>query len=864
MMNRRPPKWPFRILRFFVKKEYAEEIEGDMEELFHDTMERTSYRRAQWIFIWEVIKLFRPVLIKNMEAFRYLSQIAMFKNYLTVSFRGLLKNPTSSFINVTGLAAAIGICTFAYTFARWTYSTDQFHENKDKVFMVTSFADRDGGQYGKTPRPIGEMMKHDLAHVRQICRIEDRNVVVKVSDNLFHERIRCTDASFLDLFTFPLKWGMPESLADLNSVILSEEMAIKYFGDMNPVGQTILVITGSNQSKAFKIGGVAKAFPESRSFEFEFLINYENIKTMDPGYDMHDWTKQVDATFVELDQPGNARPIEQAMEKYRQIQNEAVAADWAVRSFKLEPLLTLHRRTGSIRDDISRSSDDNYATIKYLVFVCVLMLALGCLNYINIAIVSAAKRLKEIGVRKSIGASRSTVIVQFLSENLVITAFALVVGVLLGYAVFIRGFEHLWDFKMDFRLWDPSLWIFLLGVLVLTSLASGIYPSLYISRFQVSGILKGSIKFGQRNPVTKAFLGIQLVLACIFITSAVLFTRNSDFLARRSWGYNQQEAIYAVIPDSVGYEKLSALMAQDPNVLEISGSEQHVGKSHSTAILHFPDREVEVDRLSVDPNYFRTLGLKLESGRTFNNYEGADKQSVVVNDQLVRTMAWKDPVGQHFMIDSLTYEVIGVTSEFHSYSFSRKVHPIIFTVADKGSYRYLTMKARTGSKYECLKALQSNWRVLFPEVPFEGGYQEDVWGGYFGAIEIHGLVWRVLAIIAVVLASLGLYGLITLNVAGRTREFSIRRVLGARAADIAGNISRPYLALFGVALAIGAPLSYVLVKIVIESAYAYHMVVDFSGSVVAVGLLILVLLLTVSTQIGKVVKANPSDGLKIE
>ena len=238
-----PPKWPLKLLRFFVKKEYVEEIEGDMEEIFNDNVERFSLARAKWLYALEVIKLFRPILLKNHEVFQRLNQYGMFKNYFKVSYRGLMKNPLNSFINVFGLSAAIGFCIFAYAFARWTYSRDQFHKNKNEVFLITFSANRDGKvqRYGMTPRPLGEMLKQDFAQIKKVCHVEDRSAVVKYEDNVFNERIRYTDPEFLEMFTFPLKWGSAASLKDVNSIILNEDMAVKYFGEENPIGQMLLV-----------------------------------------------------------------------------------------------------------------------------------------------------------------------------------------------------------------------------------------------------------------------------------------------------------------------------------------------------------------------------------------------------------------------------------------------------------------------------------------------------------------------------------------------------------------------------------------------------------------------------------------------
>ena len=853
-------------MRGFVKSEYLEEIEGDMEEVFRENLELYSERKARRLYWLEMFKLLRLSLLKNTKLIQYLTQYGMFRNYFKVSIRGLLKNPMSSSINIVGLSVSIGFCIFVYAFARWTYSTDQFHEHKNTVHLTTFFANRDGTQqqFGKTPRPLAEMLRNDFAQIKKVCRVEDRAVIVKQGDVVFHERMRFTDPEFLDMFTFPLQSGSAASLKDVNSIILNEDVAKKYFGDSNPIGQTLLVKFDQERSKEFKVTGVAKEFPKALTIRFDFLINYENVRAAVPDYNFHDWNALVNATLIQVEKPEDVAAIKASMEKYRVLQNKAVPEDWAIASFGFEPLATLHEQSEFIRDDISRSSSSNYSSVMYMIVIGTFMLALACFNFINIAITSAAKRLKEIGVRKSIGASRGAVIVQFLSENIVITFFALLIGLVAGYTFFIPGFEYLWDFNMGFSFADKNLWIYLPIILLVTAIASGAYPAFYISRFQAVGILKGSVKFGQKNPMTKLFLGMQLILASVFITGAVMFTQNSRYMAQRSWGYNQHEALYAQVPDPAAYEQLHALLIQDPDVVSVAGSVHHIGKNNTTTVLHFPDREYEADQLEVSPAYFEAMGIQLKEGRLFENHEGSDQQAVVVNELLVKNIGWTSPVGETFTMDSITYQVVGVVKDFHSYSFAKYIQPTLFTVAKKDAYRFLSVQARPNTERKVYSVMKAKWSSLFPEIPFEGGHQEDVWGGYYDEIGIHGLVWRVIAIIAISLASLGLYGLVSLNVSGRIKEFSIRKVLGAEVKNIAKNIYSQYALLFVIALAIGAPVSYTVIKLIFDTSYEYHMPVDYSGATLAVTILLVVLLFTVSTQIRKVVRANAVEGLKAD
>ncbi len=786
----------------------------------------------------------------------------MLFNYLKIALRGLLKTPINSFINIFGLAIAIGIAMFAYAFARWTYNTDQFHKNRNEVYLITFSSARDGSlqEFGMTPRPLGEMVRQDFAQVKRICRIDDQNVVVKNNDQVFHERVRFTDPEFLEMFTFPLKSGNPGSLSDVNSIILSEDMAAKYFGDHDAIGQDLLLKFNENTAKVFRVSSVAAKFPDARTIGFDFLVNLENIQYADPNIDEHDWTNFVNATLVQIEKPSDLPAVRSGMDKYKTLHNKVVREDWAIDSFSFVPLATLHQRSSAIRDDISASSDGKYQSIIFVAIISIFMLALSCFNYINIAIVSAAKRLKEIGVRKTVGATRRIVIVQFLIENAVTTAFALALGLVLGTFVFIPWIENITHHNFEFTWMDPNLWIYLPAIMLITAVASGLYPSLYISRVQVAGILKGAVNLRSDNPVTRIFLGIQLVLACILITAGVMFSQNTDFMKNRSWGYDPHHVLYVAVPDRAAFEKMSALILQEPDVESVSGSHDHLGRIHSKSIVKMPDRQLEVDQLAVDAHYFETMGLALLDGRGFLKESESDNRVAIVNEAFASLLA--DPLSTTFRIDSIEYSIAGIVKDFHSFSFFRKVNPTIFILSRPEDVRYLSVNVRPGSEQKMAAAMKAHWTKLYPETPFDGGYQEDVWGTYYEQLDKHAKVWKVFAVMAVLLATMGLYGLVALNVASRRKEFSVRKILGAQVGDIAISIIWQYLILFLISFVLGAPLSYVVNKMLFDSIYYYHMPITTTVALPAIVILLLVLLFTVSTQVWAVGKASPVDGLK--
>jgi putative ABC transport system permease protein len=335
------PRIPHTFFKWYCRLERYEELHGDLEELFYERVEQKGLLIARMLYTLDVIRCCQPYAWKT-QRYNGKMSVMIYKNYFKISSRVLMKNPMSSFINILGLSISIAICVSIYGLHRWMFSKDEFHQNRNEVYLATYFADLDGSmqQIGTTPRPLGEMLAQDFTEIKRMCRVDDRNVVMKKENNVFPERIRFVDKSFLEMLTFPLKWGTAASLGDINSIILSEEMSTKYFGDDNPIGNDIQVIFSEGINKQFKVTGVAEGFPESRSFEFSALINFENVRVADPDHNINDWGAFISATIIQVDDVASLNRIKRGMEKYRKIQNEA-QDDWIVSSFGFEPLATL-------------------------------------------------------------------------------------------------------------------------------------------------------------------------------------------------------------------------------------------------------------------------------------------------------------------------------------------------------------------------------------------------------------------------------------------------------------------------------------------------------------------------------------------
>jgi putative ABC transport system permease protein len=857
------PKWSHRFFQWYCRADRYEELHGDLEELFYQRIERRGARYARWRYTWDVIRCCQPYAWKKQSTNL---QPYMISNYLTVSARVIRKNPLSSVINIVGLSVAIGICVLVYAFAQWTLTRDQFHTHKESVYLVTQQANVAGKseRLGNTPRPLGELLKSDFPEIQKICRIERQPGVVKYGDQVFRETLLAVDPSYLEMFTFPLKWGDQSTLNDVNSIVLSEEMSEKYFGEQNPIGLDVQLLFGEDKSKLFKVTGVAAEFPNARSFGFDFLINHQNLSWIDPTRVADDWTQSAFATYLMVNNPADAKRIEAGLDKYKALKNQADPA-WEVQAMGLESLATLYKNASDMRNSpVAIGYRSNVMAIFFLLFIASFMLALACFNYINMALVSSAKRLKEIGVRKSIGATNRKVVGQFLTENGLFTGIALLFGVALGKFVIIPWFQEINEFRMDFTLMDPQLWLYLLGVLAFTTLVAGLYPAIFISRFQTANIFKGAVQYGKQNPVTRVLLGFQLVLACVLIVTAVMFTLNSEYMANESWGYEPAGVIYSSVEDGQDYEQLRDKFEQNPHVLAITGATHHVGVQHRTAIIEQATKSYEVDALHVAGDYLETLHLPVVSGRTFHTQPEADQKSVVINEMMAQMLGMKDAVGEIIKTDSLQYQVIGVVKDFRAYDFDTPMEPTMFLKAHEADFRFMVVSVQPGAEVQAYHELQKTWSSLFPEIPFDGGFQRDVWGSFFQRMETHGSFWQNIAAIAMLLACLGLYGLVAMNVSGSMKEFSIRKVLGADVLSILRGLIRRYLWLYVISLSIGAPLSYWLVKQILDVAYVYHVPMNISSLIIATALLVGALLLVVVLQVRKIATENAVNNLKTE
>ncbi|MFY0592791.1 FtsX-like permease family protein [Roseivirga sp.] len=786
----------------------------------------------------------------------------MLKSYLKTTLRTIRRSPLASFINIFGLAMALGVAIMVYAFVDMEYTTDQFHENKNDIYMATSILNRSGedAEYGIVPAPYAEVLINDFPQIKRVVRVDDKNGILKNGPSVFNESFTFADPGFLDMFTFPLKWGNKSALSDPNKIILSENTSIKYFGDKNPLGEPMTFEFGSRKY-TFEVAGVAEKFPYQRTMDFSVLVNFDQLKQVDTNVNLTDWARFLDATFIQLDDPSAIANITQNVQQYVALQNE-VRKDYPATSFRFFPWTDLYQKGDDMRNTITGSTDGIGTLVLSIIAGFILVLAI--FNYINIAIVSATKRLKEIGVRKVMGSTRKSLIIQFLAENVFLTLVALVFGFILGVTVLIPGFDQMFDIGMDFDISQPSLWVFLLVLVVFTGLASGAYPALYISNFSAVHIFRGRLKFGGKNKMTKIFLTFQYILACIAVVGGIMFTQNTAFQKNQDWGYNEKATISANISPATEAMQLMAAMESNINIVSIAPSKHHLSRRSTRMEIQILEKDYDILTLEIGPEYVETMELELFEGRTFEKNRETDFQNVLINEQMAKLLNPEGALGERFKSDTLNFAVIGILKDFHQYNFSERIEPMILKLSPEDEYAFVSMRVKPGTIVSTYEAMEKKWAELFPEKPFNGFYQEATLEGYFREMDGHGKLMRIVASMCIILSCLGLYGLVSLNVASRTKEFSIRKALGAGLGNLAFVINKQFVIFLAVALILGLPVSYVLMDTLFETVYEVHKPITIFPFLIALVIVVIMVFSTVSSQVKKVMTTSPTEGLRSE
>lgn len=858
-----PPKWASRFLEWYCRPEKLESIQGDLYELF-DRSSIQNPRGARLRFVWNVIRFFRFSNLKFIHDYQQSHYHMMLKSYLNAGFRNAVKNGPTSLINILGLSIGVAIAVTAFLFMDFMWHIDSFHENKARVYEVISEVREENrtAYWGDSPMMLGPALKEDNPAVEATVRVKYGAASVRYSDIVFSEPIWFVDPGFQQVFSFPIAAGNAKSLNDRNKVVLTKPIAEKYFGSTDPVGEVMSMKFADGSRHEFTVGSVIDP-PQNSGMYFGILLSMQKFEELDP-LAVQNWRTLVDATFVMTYPDRTSADLANGLDKYLK-QYNASSSNAFIEGFQFTSLELLSARSNEIAGPISYAANPN--GVWSMGAIAMLLLLLACFNYMNVAVATVSTRLKEIGVRKVIGSGRKEIIQQFLTENLMICAFSLALGVLLSYVLLLPGMNSLYPFEIPFRFSSGNtLMLFFVGLLAFVGLVSGTYPALYVSSFKPITILRGREKFGQRGLFSRVLLTLQFVLAFTLIVGSFVFIDNARFQSGKDWGYEHDNRIVVPVLDKGQYLAMRDKAASNQLIESHAGSVTAVGRSRNTVFIDDSEKKkFEAVSFTTGDGYMQTMTFRLKEGRFFDKNIASDaRESVIVNEAFVNRMNWKEPLKASFELDSTRYYVVGVVYDFHYEGFYNVMLPVLFRFGAEDDYRYLSVRVQAGHTAEVESFLEESWKEIAPDDPYRGFLQDSVFDQFHSDNNANIKLLSFFSTTAVLLACLGLFGLVSYNITRRMKEFSIRKIFGANILQIFQLMNRDYIVILGVAFVIGAPAGFLLINQLIQMIYPEPQQPSALPFLVAVALMLVTVGTTILSQLRRVVKENPTGTLRID
>lgn len=793
----------------------------------------------------------------------------MLKTFLLLTYRNLIKNKFFVLINVLGLGTTLACCIVAYLNHQFEADFNKTHENLDKIYKVNIFReinDREQ-QYSINPLSLAPTIANSITGIENLSRYTTSRFSMREGNEsdskTFSQLVAFADNEFFDIFTFPVIWGNTSSFSDVNSIILEQRTSERFFGEINPVGQSITLFNEQGEPVEFTIKAVLEHIPENSMVRFDAITTFQNFISFNQVDEM-DWKRWIGATFMTIPNPLDKNSIENQLNSFVEIQNRA-REDWHITRFEL---MTLRDFTKISRDIWANWMNFNLhpAQIYGPLIMSVLILLLASFNYMNTSVSIANTRLKEIGVRKVMGSSRRQLVAQFLGENALICLLALLASLLI--AVFlIDEYNKMWGYmelKMTFA-GNIDFWGFLLLLLVFTSVLAGSYSAFYISSFKPVEVFKGTYRLKEGGWLSKILLWFQITVSIVAIIASLVFTQNANFQESFDMGYDVDNVIIVPLAPGVDSKALKATYETNPDIQGVSFTSQHIGWGGYSRTIELMDKKTEVQVIEVGPDYLKTMGVKMLEGRGLDSeFEASDiANSIVIDKRTLDELGITDPIGQIIRLDTLSLRIVGVTDNFYM-SFWSKPVPIIFWTRTLEPQSLLAIRTNKEVRKSVFDFVKKEWENQIPHVVFSGFEQVNV---HEEARDVNRNITKInlfLAFIAIVLSSVALYTLVSLNLIKRIKEIGIRTVLGSSHLSVNWLISKPFILIIGFASISGGIGGYYLARLLLESLWPISVPINITSIALPIVSMLVLAYIILSLKIFNTISKNPVESLRYE
>lgn len=815
----------------------------------------------------------------------------MLKNYLKIAFRSLLRSKTHSIINILGLGIGIACCILIVLFVKDELTFDTFHTKADRIYRVWALEDYGKDEvffYTVTPFPMGPTLKDNFAEVEYQVRINNIGPQVKLGENLFSERVTIGGKDFFKVFDFDVEKGDTQTaLEGANNVVITKRMAVKYFGESEPINKVLAIQLGDD-FQDFAVKAVVKDVPTNSSIQFDILIsdlNYPKLyseRALTSG-----WFNITPETYVLLRKDASASQLEKKIQPFMKT---VLGSDFDAKyEVGLQPLTDIHLNT-YYPAGIAPVSNPKYAGI--LAAIALLILIVACINFVTLSVGRSIKRAKEVGIRKVVGAERKHVIFQFIGEAVIVTIISLVVGVLLSY-LNLPLFNDLSDKQLVIEANGFMLLVSLTTVLIIGLLA-GSYPAFVLSGFRPVTILKGNITTGSsKQGLRKVLVGVQLVLAIFLISSTLVMRDQLEYLQNKDMGFNKEQLMAIQMNVSGNFRLTERIRKGFENVQpfknelgKINGVAEVFAASHdfgngTWTQVGFTDEGDSYRTFNlnvIDADYLPAMKIEMVEGRNFSEENLSDKRrSVIVNEALVKSYGMTDPVGKRLPGKNFEdHEIIGVVKDFNYASLYTSVEPLVLVMdveviaagieninIDNNPTPKLMVRLQPGNMNSTIDEVKSVWDKLTNGEEFAFTFVDDAMAAQYRADQNLGKIISIATILAMLIGGLGLYALASLAMQNRTKEISIRKVMGATEQSLLALLSKDYLYLVGGSLLLSVPMTYFIMTNWLQS-FEYKVSISWQVFVFAGGISLVVAIVTISYQAIKTAWSQPAKTLKYE
>ncbi len=731
----------------------------------------------------------------------------MLQNYLKLALRSLRNNRLYSFLNIAGLAVGLAAGILVLLWVNDEFRYNRFHSNLPGIHLILQNQTQGGVTYTfeSTPGPLAASLLAEMPEVKRAVRTSWRDQhTLTFGETSAHERGLYAEPDFFRIFTFPTVKGDPvAALQDAGSVVITERTAQKFFGNDDPIGK-ILRHNGQND---LKVGAVVRDVPAGSTLRFDVVLPFRIYEQMNLDWINSNWGNNSLPTWVELQPGADVAALNRKLENYIQGKNPDAAAhifayplsEWRLRNKFVE----------------GKQSGGRIDMVVMLGIIGAFVLLIACINFMNLATARSERRAREVGVRKVVGAQRSLLIGQFMSEALVMTFFALALGVLLArlaLPAFNRFFAK--ELTLDFSNWQ--LWSVVLGLGLVTGLVAGSYPALFLSRFQPVRVLRGSMTGSGKGGslLRRGLVTFQFVISIFLIIATIVIFRQIGYVQSRPLGYDAESLID--IPArgemSTKFEALKNDLTQIPGVENVSaGSHDMIQFGSNTSGIEWPGKTSDQDFLisitTVQYDWTKTMGIRVLEGRDFDPRFGGDTMCCLLNRTAVKRMGLKEPVVGSSIRDDTTSTIIGVVEDFvYNDPFSAPAPMVIFL--STGEMDHFFVRFRNDDTWrQSLAQIEETVKKHNPAYPFEFRFTKEEYQKNFDEMRSVGQLGNVFGGLAIFISCLGLFGLSAFVAERRTKEIGVRKVLGATVANIWFALSKDFLKPVLLAFVLAAPLA---------------------------------------------------------